>query len=809
MSAKTVVSLFFTVALVYCLNRSWDFGNPIPPLGKFLDPFHGFWRNAESKNVRPSDETIPGLNGVVAVLYDSALIPHVYATNEEDLFFAQGYITAKHRLWQMEFQTHAAAGRIAEIIGPAALDFDRGQRRLGMVYAAQNSVMEMTKDPTVKMIADRYRDGVNAYIQSLDYEKLPLEYKLLNYWPEPWTPLKSGLLLKYMAKTLNIQDKDFEMTNALKLFGKETLDLLFPDNEHVGDPIVDNANGWNFKPVPLDNFAPALPKDFVQINSLEKSPTDVGSNNWAVSGSKTASGSPILCNDPHLELNLPSIWYIIHLSAPGINTMGASLPGAPAVISGFNDSIAWGETNAQRDLVDWFKIEFKDKSKNEYLSDGAWKPTKKVIERLSAKGKTDTFDTVIYTHHGPVTYDESFHGDSQKNHYAFRWIAHDPSKELLTFYLLNKGKNHRDYMEALNHYTSPAQNFVFACVNGDIAMRIQGKYPARRANEGRFVLDGTKTSDEWQAFIPNEQNVMYKNPARGFVSSANQYPVDDTYPYYITATNFEAYRNRRINLLLGEWKSITPQDMMKLQADNFNLKASESLPGWLKMLDSTKLTEEERTAFQKLKSWDFNNTITAEGASYFEAWLRAIYPMIWDEVIDSRVPLPEPTSYTTIKLIKEKPDLSFFDIKSTAEKETAVDVVRKSFSESVKVIEKWKQEKKMNPGWAEFKDSYIQHLARLAPFSYHVKHGGNGSIVNAHGKRNGPSWRMVVSLEKQGVKAWGVYPGGQSGNPGSPYYNNMLDVWTADRYFNLHFNSSAEQMTPFAMSSSTLKSEEK
>jgi len=809
MSAKAITSLLFTIALVYALNRSWDFGKPIPPLGKFLDPFHGFWRNAESKDLKPLEETISGLKDEVSIVYDSTLIPHIYAKNEEDLFFAQGYITAKYRLWQMEFQTHAAAGRIAEIIGPAALDFDRGQRRLGMVYAAQNSVDEMEKDSTVKMIANRYSDGVNAYLNSLDYEKLPLEYKLLNYWPEQWTPLKSGLLLKYMAKTLNIREKDFEMTNALKLFGKETLNLLYPDNEHVGDPIVDNPNGWNFKPISLDKVAPALPKDFVQINQLEKSSTDIGSNNWAVSGSKTASGFPILCNDPHLELNLPSIWYIIHLSAPGFNSMGASLPGAPTVISGFNDSIAWGETNAQRDLVDWFKIEFKNKAKNEYLSDGQWKQSKKVIEKFSAKGKEDTFDTVIYTHHGPVTYDESYHGDSEKNNYAFRWIAHDPSKELLTFYLLNKGKNHSDYMKALDHYTSPAQNFVFACVNGDIAMRIQGKYPVRRADEGRFVLDGTKTSDEWQAFIPNEQNITYKNPVRGFVSSANQYPVDDTYPYYVTATNFEAYRNRRINQLLSEWKSITPQNMMKLQADNYNLKASESLPGWLKMLDSTKLNDEETTAFQKLKSWDFNNSITSEGASYYEAWLRTIYPMIWDEVVDSRVSLPEPTSYTTVKLIKEKPDLSFFDIKSTTEKETAVDIVRKSFSESVKVIEKWKQEKKMNPEWADFKDSYIQHLARLAPFSYHVKHGGNGSIINAHSKSNGPSWRMVTSLEKQGVKAWGVYPGGQSGNPGSPYYNNMIDVWAADHYFNLHFNSSYEQMNPFAMSSSTLKPEEK
>src|SRR5260221_12414735 len=218
----------------------------------------------------------------------------------------------------------------------------------------------MEKDPVLKTVAKKYAEGINAYIQSLDYEALPLEYKLLNYKPEPWTPLKSALLLKYMAKTLNIAEKDFEMTNALKLFGKETIELLYPDNEHVGDPIVDNPNGWKFKPITIES-EPTLPEAFVQIKPMEKSAPDVGSNNWAVSGSKTASGSPMLCNDPHLELNLPSIWHSIHLNAPGYNSMGVSIPGIPTILIGFNDSIAWGETNAQRDLVDWYKIQFKDK----------------------------------------------------------------------------------------------------------------------------------------------------------------------------------------------------------------------------------------------------------------------------------------------------------------------------------------------------------------------------------------------------------------------------------------------------------------
>jgi penicillin amidase len=793
-SIKAAISLLVTLTLIYSLNRGWNLGAPIPPLGKFLDPFHGFWQNAERGKPTNQNTSIPGLKQEVTIIYDSIAIPHIFAKNDEDLYLSQGYVTAKDRLWQMEFQTHAAAGRISEILGSVALDYDRRQRRLGMTYGAQNALEKMQADPVARLMVDNYTAGINNYIGSLSYEDYPFEYKLLDYAPEPWSNLKCALLLKNMAQTLNMGEKDLEMTNALKLFGKETLDLLYPDQEPVGDPIVDNTGKWNFKPVTLDGVPPALPSELIGLKPFEKSPPDVGSNNWAVSGSKTATGSPMLCNDPHLNLSLPSIWYIIHLNAPGVNTMGASLPGSPAVISGFNDSIAWGVTNAQRDLVDWYKIEFKDKSKNEYMSDGAWKPARKMVEKFVVKNSAPFYDTVTYTHHGPVVFDASFHKDNEEADFAFRWIAHDPSEEVLTFHKLNRAKNHADYMAALDHYSSPAQNFVFACVDGDIAMRIQGKYPVRRKEEGKYVLDGTQSSNEWQAFIPNEQNVMYKNPERGFASSANQYPVDPTYPYYVGGSSFEAYRNRRINQVLTESTKVTPQDMMKLQNDNYNLKAAESLPMFLSHLDSTQLNESEKQAWSILKSWDLYNNIDSEGASYYEAWWDALMPMIWDEMDSAHVETRYPTTFNTIWLIKNKPDFSFFDQIATPEKETAKDIIRKAFSIGVRNIEEWKAKNKKDPQWASFKDSVIGHLLRQEALSYHVIHGGNHDIVNAHSKTHGPSWRMVVSLEKTGVKAWGVYPGGQSGNPGSPFYNNMIEPWTKARYFKMNFVTSPDQL---------------
>lgn len=810
---KFFFSLPICLALIYTLDNRWVInGSPVPPLGKFLDPLNGFWQNIDSKDFKPQELEVTGLTDQVIITYDSLLIPHIFANNNEDLYLTQGYVTAMHRLWQMEFQTHAAAGRLSEILGAGPedriLDYDRGQRRLGMVYGAKHAHDLLMENETSRKVVEKYTEGINQYIVTLRYKDLPVEYKLLDYKPEPWTTLKCALLMKSMAQTLNMGDKDIEMTNALKLFGKENLELLYPDREPTTDPIVNNPGNWKFIPTKLDSIPLAVPDEFINVKKLPPSDPTTGSNNWAVRGSKTATGSPILCGDPHLNLSLPSIWYAIQLHGPDVNVMGASLPGAPGVVIGFNDSIAWSVTNAQRDLVDWYKITYENAKREKYLLDGEWRTTTKVIEEFKVRNGESLYDTVVYTHWGPVTYDASYHAEDQLNNYSFRWMAHDASEELLTFFKLNRARNHADYMEALNHFGTPAQNFVFASVSGDVAMRIQGKYPVRRKNEGKFVLDGSKSSNGWKAYIPNEQNVMYKNPLRGFVSSANQYPADSTYPYYITAVNWEAYRNRRINQVLRESDSITVEDMMKLQGDNYNLKAAESLPIFLNTLDTTTFTADERVIYHSLKAWDYMNTAESEAASYYEAWWDKLMPMIWDEMDRNDVTLTRPTTYNTIKLIKEKPDLSFFDIQETNEKETAKEVLRLSFKEASKDFLKWEGDRpstreerlkrsdtvKLHPvPWGTYKDSYIGHLLRLQPFNIPVKHGGNHDIVNAHSRTHGPSWRMVVSLEKTGIKAWGVYPGGQSGNPGSYYYSNLLDTWVADKHFKLSFPHSAEE----------------
>lgn len=791
--AKFFISLTITLLLIYLMDRGWTVGSvSLPPLGKFLDPFHGFWQNLESTGYQGKKQlVIPGLKAPVTVVYDSLLIPHIFAKNNEDLYLAQGYITAMHRLWQMEFQTHAAAGRVSEIVASdAVLNYDRRQRRLGMVFGAEKALSSMGKHPAVLS----YTEGINRFIETLDYHTLPFEYKLLNYRPEPWTPLKCALLLKNMAQTLNMGDKDIEMTNALHLYGKEMVDLLYPDNEKSGDPIVEKPGQWNFDPVTLNNVPLALPDEIIAIRKQPGSDPNTGSNNWAVSGSKTYTGSPMLAGDPHLDLTVPSIWYAVQLQAPGVNTMGASLPGVPTVIIGFNDSIAWSVTNAQRDLVDWYKVTFKDKSRDQYLLDGEWVNTRKVVEEIRVRGGKTYYDTVVYTHWGPVTYDNHFHAENELNGYAFRWIAHEPSEEINAFYRLNRAKNHGEFTEAVSDFSSPAQNFVFASVRGDIAMRIQGKFPVRRKDEGKFVLDGSKRSQGWQAFIPNAHNITEKNPGRGFVSSANQYPADSTYPYYITATEYQAYRNRRINQVLRESDNITYRDMMKLQTDNYNLKAAESLPLFLSHLDTTQLNHLEKQAYRILRSWDHVNHASSAGATYYEAWWDNLMPLLWDEMQNEPPILARPTAYNTIRLLREKTELPFFDIQHTEAKETATDVIRKAFSLSVQDIEQWKLSHTTLPVWAEYKDSYIPHLLPpLRALAIPVKTGGNHDIVNAHSRTHGPSWRMIVSLEPSGIKTWAVYPGGQSGNPGSAHHHDMLSRWEQGSYFPMLFMRSPDE----------------
>ncbi len=785
---KFIFSAALTLFLVYAANRGWG---TLPALGNFMSPQTGFWQNDQSESPETTMQ-LDGLRSEVTVHYDSELIPHIFAQNDEDLYYTQGYITAMHRLWQMEFQTYAAAGRLSEIIGEKAIEYDRGQRRKGMVFGAQNAINEMLKDPLLSERLYAYSNGVNDYIASLTPEQYPVEYKLLGYAPETWQPEKSALLLMYMTDMLAGRDEDLENTNFLSLFGRETFDLLFPDFIADQDPVIPRERDWSdFGKVERPEGPEGVSKAIVQTHEvLEKPDPDNGSNNWAVNGEHSESGNPLLANDPHLGLNLPSIWYVMQLSAPDHNVMGATLPGALGVIIGFNDRIAWGVTNATRDVKDWYRIEFEDESKKRYRYGDQWRDIREVVETIKVKGASPVLDTVRYTHYGPITYDETFKGNGREN-LAMTWIGHLPNSNQNTFLGLNRAKNYEEYVAAVSTYTAPAQNFIFASKDNDIALWIQGKIANKFNEQGKFVMDGTNPQNEWQSFIPQEHNPHVRNPERGFVSSANQHPTDENYPYYVYDPTYETYRNRVINDYFRSKEKFSVKDFKDLHNNNYNLKAAEILPAFLSMIES-EVNNSSEAYYSTLSSWDYYNHTDAIGASIFEVVWDEYYKMVWDELRESELALQLPDSYQTIWLTKYHADHSFFDLKSTSETEDASALARLAFKEAVKKLDAYKKTGK-SLDWAAYKGTQVGHLLQALPaFSrFDIPIGGNKSIVNATSKTHGPSWRMIVELSSE-TKAMGVYPGGQSGNPGSRYYDSMIDTWAAGDYYELIYLPNAQ-----------------
>ncbi|TAF83272.1 MAG: penicillin acylase family protein, partial [Sphingobacteriales bacterium] len=366
-------------------------------------------------------------------------------------------------------------------------------------------------------------------------------------------------------------------------YGKDVIKELFNGFTPVQDPIIPAGTKYDFKKIAI----PKTPKQIsIPLSNQEGKTEDkrgTGSNNWVVGGEKSITGAPILANDPHLTLSLPSIWFEIQLSAPKINVYGATLPGAPGVVIGFNQDVAWGVTNVDSDVQDWYYMKWKDKSYTEYYHNKDWKKTTKRIEIIKIKGENDWIDTVYYTHNGPVVANENDVKFAQNFNFpancALKWAGHEPSNELLTFMKLNKARNYEDYRKAIATYVAPAQNFIFCDNLGNIAITSNGKFPIKWKEQGKYILDGTNAEHDWSVErIPASQNPHIKNPERGFVSSANQFPVDTLYPYYLHWEFATYQRGKRINEKLTTMTKASVDSLRMLQNDDLNIMARDILP---------------------------------------------------------------------------------------------------------------------------------------------------------------------------------------------------------------------------------------
>lgn len=772
-SQKLITVLACLLALALHIAAANRFGLT-PALGPLLSPFEGFWQNAEEVEHPNVPQMFPasGLKQEVIIRFDSSLVPHIQASNQADLFYAQGYICASMRLWQMDFITRAAAGRMGEIFGERALEYDRFQRRFGMGTAANAALDSMMADPTTRLALEAYTQGTNAYLAGMDPRQVPLEYKILGYQPEPWTPLKTAYLLKYMAYSLTGYTEEVAMTKAIAAFGFEKTDRLYPISQSEGVPVIPVGTPFSFPPL----TTPAVDTTglgHLATDLLRQADPRNGSNNWALSGSRTRSGKPLLANDPHLDLQLPSLWLRMELSAPGMEVSGLTLPGAPGIIIGHNKALAWGVTNAGADVLDLYKIDRPDP--DHYRYQGKTYPFRKVVETIALSGSDVRLDTVFYTHLGPLAYTKSSSRADIPAGVAIAWVAHKPGNDLACFLGLAKARNPYQVERALSRMAAPAQNFAYADTAGNIGMYVAGRLPLRAPGQGRFVQSATSATAAPYRFIPFRQNPHVRNPAQGFVASANQRSADSSYPYYLDNRPAEPYRGNRIAERLSGMTAATPDSMAALQTDNLSGIARRFLPAMLAALPNNRLSMPEREVAQMVRSWNYRADSDQIAPTVFSLWFKALQDTLWDELRAKG--LPNPMHAQLADALSGGSLAEFLDVQATPQREGADNLYRAAYHKAYWQLictygaagKAWQ--------WGRVKRTGLTHMAHIPGLSIpFISLSGGPNIVNAVENDHGPSVRMVVDLQPP-VRAFGNMPGGQSGNPGSPYYLTGLEDW--------------------------------
>lgn len=802
------------VSLVLAAAAFWAFDNrhgTFPALGKLLDPFTGFWQNGTGSDRIPTALVVPGLRDEVRVVWDEKRVPHIFARNDHDLFLAQGYVAASLRLWQMDIQSLSTAGRLSEVAGRSALRQDIFTRRFGLPRAAAAAARVLARDGRTQMVMQAFTAGVNARIREIGRRGLPVEFKILDYRPEPWTEYRCALLLKAMAYALTAYNRDAAMTRMRDWGGgwPAALDRLFPFQAPLVEPVIPPGTPIDFTPLPLPapggpvapgdgTPGPDSPSDPEGLAEAGRRP-GLGSNNWAVSGRLTRNGFPILCNDMHLELSLPAVWYEVQLTAPGINVRGVAFPAAPLVVAGYNENIAWGFTNGTDDVLDWYRETFKDASRTEYRYGGEWRRADVREETIKVRGGGTVVDRVVTTVHGPVVRwpgEPAFTAMDVPEGAALRWTGLDESNEFATLDALDRAKDYDGYVAALASWGCPGQNFAFADREGTIALWHNGRFPLRWKGQGRFVLDGSDPADDWHGWIPAAQVPHVKDPGRGFVSSANQAPVDATYPYYLGWDYASFERGDRINEILRAARDVTLQDMIRMQADVVDIRARAVLPRLLEIIGPAARTEAEKRCLAELRGWNFEARAGLAAPTIFRELWSGLDRLTWDDETGAgKDRMDRPASQVLVDLILHEPASPWFDDKTTPEREELPQIAERAFRSAAAGLEK-----RLGPfgeawRWGRVKGTELRHLGRIPGFGRRVEADGAGQVIDAISSVWGPSWRMVVELGPE-VKGWGNYPGGQSGNPGSRYYDDRVDDWAAGRPYELVFLKSPDETDP-------------
>ena len=790
-----------------------------PALGPFLDPAHGVWAVATRADLPAAQAAkIPGLRGAVDVRYDDRGVPHVFATNLEDAYRAIGWVHARDRLFEMEIQTRAVAGTLSELVGNRAVELDREARAMGLAWGAERNFRLADSNSASARGVRAYAEGVNAYIDGMSASDLPLEYRLLSAKPMRWKPQYSAYLLSRMGLTLAYSDGELRRAKVEALIGEAATGALFPSNSPIQEPIQPNgqhAPRFDFAklppPQPADSGKLAVANDLDRAAARFASATGgdaefaLGSNNWAVSPRRTAAGHALLEGDPHLSLSLPSVWYEEHIVVPDtVDAYGVGFVGAPFIAIGFNRDVAWTETNTAADVADYY-IETVDNEAHpsKYQLDGAWKPLEARVETVHDRfGAALATDTIYHTHRGPMV-------RAGKQWVSRRWTVLEPSDVNAVFAEAARAHSSAELFKAFDSYEVPAQNVLTADRGGHIAIRSTGHYPVRpkSAPRGDVLIDGSSSANDWQGWWPLADYPQAVDPAQGYLASNNQQPKDPRVdPRYFGWDWPDPWRAMRINALLRADSAVTPDDMRRFQTDPTSASTKIFIDAFVQAANAAPAPRDTAlaSAAKLLASWDQRFVTTNEVAVLYVAALDELTRRTWDELLipgakSSDRPRGAATpSATMLADLLGDPKSPWWDDRSTTNVVEDRDMILRAslLAAYGRVVRQYGP-----PGaawaWSNVRFANIHHLLRIPALSRLniPMQSGPGTLSPSGGDGNhGSSWRMVVELGPE-VRAWGTYPGGQSGNPASRRYDDRLAKWEAGALDTLRFPHRATDLS--------------
>lgn len=792
----TIVSGVTLSATVFVMARGVSSAG-IPPLGPLLDPLNGAAASVRFADLPTAERLpLPGLDSATRVLFDTRGVPHVYAGNTLDAYRALGFAVARDRFFQMELTYRATSGTLSELAGARALPLDREARKLGLAWAAERKWAASDSTSIGRRAVEAFADGVNAYRATMTAATTPIEYKLLGATPmERWEPKYSVYLLMQMALTLAYDPEDLRRTRVAALVGREAANALFPRNAPIQEPIQPVAG----RTAPRDAFT-ALPAPGAPDTSLlvparaasvlehtalampgaEQTGDALGSNNWAVAPQRTANGAALLAGDPHLDLSLPSIWYEAHLVVKdSLDVYGVTFPGAPTIVIGFNQNVAWTFTNTGGDVADFFLEEVDNpKAPTQYKLDGAWqKLTPRIEQFRTADGTVVATDTVFFTHRGPMTRENG-------KYLSFRWTAHDVSRELDGFINATRAASVADWQTAMLAYRSPTQNMLVADRSGTIALRSYGDYPVRpNGGDGAYVRDGRTRANDWTGVLPLDSMPQTTNPAQGYIVSANQQPFDPAVvSRYIGGTWPDPWRAIRLNELLRADDKVTPDRIRQMQMDPLNVRARMIAPYFVRAAERSGSTSLAAAA-GLLRDWDYRYALDARAPVLFEAAMKRAVRNTWDELSAEagKPPVATPPSMTFVSLLRDSTSQWWDDRRTqgTVEQRDGLlaDALKAAYDSLTSSLGP------QGPAWSWQRAGGINvhHLVNLKGFNrdHLAVTSGYGTVAPASGANgsHGASWRMIVELSAARRTAWSIYPGGQSGNPASSRYDDRLEKW--------------------------------